>query len=158
MYDVKEIFSRLKNIRAFKALIDLFGCARWHLSLTNDIVVNTLRAVRKTVIDFNKRAMYLSIIDAYCEYIGISTDECLYEIRLLSPQISHEKNGARFSSGMALKIEQRNLSSCGFVSYVGEIRVDHEGNKIQTSIGLTKRSEGNQVVFCLMSPSLVQSL
>ncbi len=26
--EVEEIFSRLKNIRAFKALMDLFGCAR----------------------------------------------------------------------------------------------------------------------------------
>ncbi len=120
--------------------------------MTNDIVVNTLRAVRKTVVDSNKRAMYVSIIDAYCESIGISTDEWLYEIQFLSPQISHEKNGARFSSGMALKIERRNLSSCGFVSYVGEIRVDHEGNQIQTSIGLTKRNEGNSSGFLPYEP------
>eukprot|EP00815_Leptocylindrus_aporus_P004008 CAMPEP_0116049796 /NCGR_PEP_ID=MMETSP0322-20121206/12_1 /TAXON_ID=163516 /ORGANISM="Leptocylindrus danicus var. apora, Strain B651" /LENGTH=836 /DNA_ID=CAMNT_0003532251 /DNA_START=533 /DNA_END=3044 /DNA_ORIENTATION=+ len=77
--EVEEISSRLKNIRGYKALMDLFVYARRRQILTNEIVVNTLLAVGKTVTGSDKRAMYSSIIDTYCDSAGISTDEWLYE-------------------------------------------------------------------------------
>ena len=77
--EVEEISSSLKNIRSYKVVMDLFGYARLRQILTNDIVVNTPLAVGESVTGSDTRAMSLPMIDAYCESVGISTDEWLYE-------------------------------------------------------------------------------